>query len=276
MHILCQEHYGTPYPPAQSLTLLPGASATSERATGPEDHAAPSPLAVIAVPGCTALATSTNSNHLPSHIAIEKHLGLDKKNCRLTPSTNLSVVRQQSADLAWPLPKYVSHAASNWRAPAFQFPCTPFLICVSLWYFEASLRRMPIPRIARAPLTSKEPEACPYCGSHHLTRRGTRKKKLEIVQLWRCAACKRVFTPGPAALRNRTYPVRMILSSLTDYDTGYTLEETAARLKKRTRRNVSPSTIAAWLEQYKQHCNYRRLRSRRASHASLRIRPSAR
>src|ERR1700724_2537230 len=99
-----------------------------------------------------------------------------------------------------------------------------------------------IPRIALAPLTSKQPEACPHCGSHVLTRRGTRKKKLEIVQLWRCASCKRVFTPGPAALRNKTYPLRMILSALTDYDTGYALEETAARLKKKSHRAVSPST----------------------------------
>jgi hypothetical protein len=54
----------------------------------------------------------------------------------------------------------------------------------------------------------------------------------------------------------------MILSALTDYDTGFTLEQTAARLKKKTHRNVSPSTIASWLEQYKRHCSYRRLRAR--------------
>ena len=60
-----------------------------------------------------------------------------------------------------------------------------------------------------------EAEACPHCGSHSLTRRGTRKKTLEIVQLWRCSSCKRVFTPGPAALRNKTYPLSMILSALT-------------------------------------------------------------
>jgi transposase-like protein len=120
----------------------------------------------------------------------------------------------------------------------------------------------PFPRIARVPLTTKQPEACPQCGSHSLTRRGTRRKKLEIVQLWRCASCKRVFTPGPAALRNKTYPLRMILSALTDYDTGYTLEETAARLKKKTHRNVSPSTIATWLEEYARHCSYRRLRAK--------------
>src|SRR5207237_708351 len=105
----------------------------------------------------------------------------------------------------------------------------------------------PIPRIARVPLTSKVPEACPHCGGHNLTRRGMRKKKLEIVQLWRCSSCKRVFTPGPAALHNKTYPLRMILSALTDYDIGYSLDETAARLKKKAHRRVSPSTIAAWL-----------------------------
>ncbi len=118
-----------------------------------------------------------------------------------------------------------------------------------------------IPKSARVPLTAKQPEACPHCGGRNLARRGTRKKKLEIVQLWRCLACKRTFTPGPAALRNRTYPLRMVLSALTDYDTGFTLEETAARLKKKTRRIVSPSTIASWFEQYKRHCSYRRLRA---------------
>src|SRR6266576_1659434 len=103
-----------------------------------------------------------------------------------------------------------------------------------------------MPRAARAPHSSKNPDACPYCGSHVLTRRGTRRKKLEIVQLWRCASCKRVFTPGPAALRNKTYPLRMILSALTDYDLGYSLEETAARLKKKAHRRVSTSTISVW------------------------------
>jgi transposase-like protein len=116
------------------------------------------------------------------------------------------------------------------------------------------------PRIARVPLTAKQPEACPHCGGRNLTRRGTRRKKLEIVQLWRCAACKRTFTPGPAALHNKTYPLRMILSALTDYNLGYSLEETAARLHKKAHRRVSTSTITAWLNEYKKHCSYRRLR----------------
>jgi transposase-like protein len=122
-----------------------------------------------------------------------------------------------------------------------------------------------IPRIARAPLTSKQPDACPYCGSHNVTRKGTRRKKLEIVQQWRCSSCKRKFTPGPAALRNKTYPLRMILSALTDYDLGYSLEQTAVRLQKKAHRRVSASTISAWLNDYKQHCSYRRLRRERVA-----------
>src|SRR6267154_5003338 len=110
----------------------------------------------------------------------------------------------------------------------------------------------PIPRIARVPLTSKGPEACPHCGSRNLTRRGTRKKKLEIVQLWRCASCKRIFTPGPRALHNKTYPLRMILSALTDYDLGYSLDATAERLQKKAHRHVSPTTIMTWLAEYKE------------------------
>jgi transposase-like protein len=117
-----------------------------------------------------------------------------------------------------------------------------------------------LPRIARVPHTSKVPEACPYCGGRNLTRRGVRKKKLEIVQLWRCSSCKRVFTPGPAALRNKTYPLRTILGALSDYNLGYSVETTTARLRKNSGRHVSPSTITSWLHEYQQHCTYRRLR----------------
>lgn len=120
----------------------------------------------------------------------------------------------------------------------------------------------PVPQIARTPLTTKQPESCPHCGGHSLSRRGTRRKKLEIVQLWRCGACKRTFTPAPEAMRNKTYPLRIILSAISDYDVGYTLDETAARLKAKANRSVSPSTIASWLRDYAPHCSYRRLRSK--------------
>jgi hypothetical protein len=49
----------------------------------------------------------------------------------------------------------------------------------------------------------------------------------------------------------------MILGALSDYDLGYSLEETALRLRKKSGRHVSPSTITAWLRECQQHCTYR-------------------
>src|SRR5262245_19885496 len=119
---------------------------------------------------------------------------------------------------------------------------------------------MAIPRIARAPHTSKPPDACPHCGGRSLSRRGTRKKKFEIVQLWKCASCKRTITPAPDALRNKTYPLRMILDALTTYSLGYSHEETRRRIKARTGRCVSDSTLSAWIAEHDDVMSYRRLR----------------
>ena len=122
------------------------------------------------------------------------------------------------------------------------------------------MSRSPL-RPATAPHTNKPPGECPYCGSRVITRKGVRKKKLEIVQLWRCGSCKRLFTPGPAALRNKTYPIRLVLQALTLYNLGYTLGETAKRLKSKAGRAVSPTTIATWIGAHKEQTTFRRLRA---------------
>ena len=122
------------------------------------------------------------------------------------------------------------------------------------------MSRSPL-RPATAPHTNKPPGACPYCGSRVITRKGVRKKKLEVVQLWRCASCKRLFTPGPAALRNKTYPIRLVLQALTLYNLGYSLGETAKRLKSKAGRAVSPTTIATWIGAHKEQTTFRRLRA---------------
>lgn len=122
------------------------------------------------------------------------------------------------------------------------------------------MSRSPL-RPATVPHTNKLPLECPHCGSHAVSRKGVRKKKLEIVQLWHCASCKRKFTPGPAALRNKTYPIRTVLKALTLYNLGYSLPETAKRLKPKSGRAVSPSTIATWIDAHPQETTFRRLRA---------------
>jgi transposase-like protein len=76
----------------------------------------------------------------------------------------------------------------------------------------------------------KPPDLCPHCNSKRLIKKGTRKKKLEDVPLYRCRACGRTFAPGPRAIRNKTYPLPEILETFTLYDRGNTLEETAEKI----------------------------------------------
>jgi transposase-like protein len=116
------------------------------------------------------------------------------------------------------------------------------------------------PRIARVPHTEKRPERCPHCASTNLSRKGTRHKKIEIVQLWRCASCKRAFTPTPAELRNKTYPLRIVLDAITLYDLGYSLDETAEKARIRGGHRVARSTLAAWLSSHRPLITYARLR----------------
>ncbi len=117
-----------------------------------------------------------------------------------------------------------------------------------------------IPRSARVPHTEKRPERCPHCGSAAISRKGTRRKKIEIVQLWRCASCKRVFTPTPAPLRNKTYPLRIVLDAITLYNLGYTMQAMADKIQSRQGYRAGRSTIAAWLAEHRSLTTYTRLR----------------
>jgi transposase-like protein len=117
-------------------------------------------------------------------------------------------------------------------------------------------------RTYRVAHTEKRPERCPRCGSAAIAKKGTRKKKIEIVQLWRCASCKSVFTPGPAGLRNKTYPLRIVLDAITLYNLGYSVEETAEKIRLRFGRRAARSTIALWLVEHRELTTYARLRSK--------------
>jgi transposase-like protein len=85
---------------------------------------------------------------------------------------------------------------------------------------RAAQRRSPI----------KPPDRCPHCNSRRLIKKGTRKKKLEDVPLYRCRACGRTFSTGPRVIRNKTYPLPEILEAFTLYDRGNTLDETAEKI----------------------------------------------
>jgi hypothetical protein len=118
---------------------------------------------------------------------------------------------------------------------------------------------MPSPT-RRSPI--KTPERCPSCNSRNIAPKGSRTKKLETVRLYRCRACGRGFTPGPRAMRNKTYPLNEIFEALTAYNRGLLLEDTARRLSSRHGHTVNPATISRWLASHPGLTTYRRLRAR--------------
>jgi hypothetical protein len=107
----------------------------------------------------------------------------------------------------------------------------------------------------------KPPERCPHCGSRKIAPKGTRAKKLETIRLYICRACDRRFSPGPRAIRNKTYPIAEILDALTDYNRGHSLEEVSRLLSSRHGHSISPSTISRWLSAHPALTTYRRLRA---------------
>ncbi len=123
---------------------------------------------------------------------------------------------------------------------------------------------------------SRRAEFCPYCYSKNFVKRGTRRKKLEVVQLYKCGQCRRTFTAQ--FIKGKRYPTKLIIDAISIYNLGYGLEETARLINERyglgkkepvssAQRagnfgtGVRASTIADWNNEYASLCRYSRLRS---------------
>ncbi len=99
---------------------------------------------------------------------------------------------------------------------------------------------------------------CAYCAGIDIVKKGTREKMLEIVQLWYCNSCKRVFTPQ--SVKGKTYPLSIIIDGISYYNLGFSLEQSCKILKEKFGFDVQPSTLAAWVEEFKDLCRYYRYR----------------
>ncbi len=106
--------------------------------------------------------------------------------------------------------------------------------------------------------TEKIAESCPYCFSKQFVKRGTRKKKLETVQLYLCGDCKRTFTAQ--FIKGKHFPMNLIIEGLNYYNLGFGLEETCRLLNQKFNVNPEASTLSNWVNQYSELCRYSRLR----------------
>jgi ribosomal protein L37AE/L43A len=101
-------------------------------------------------------------------------------------------------------------------------------------------------------------QRCVYCQGTAVVRRGHRKKKFELVQLWRCRSCGRTFTAQGAS--GKTYPIRLILQALMLFYQGETRERTVQRIRQRFGIAVPVRTLASWLAEYRELTTYAPMR----------------
>ncbi len=110
------------------------------------------------------------------------------------------------------------------------------------------------------------PPPCPYCSSTQITRAGKRYNQNGPVQLYSCTICSRKFRDRTQ--RNTTYPIRAIIETLSLYNRGYTLEESARRAGKKHRLTISRQTASTWMKRYSAYFPYFKIRSTIASNYS--------
>ena len=99
---------------------------------------------------------------------------------------------------------------------------------------------------------------CPYCNSKEVIKRGRRKTKYEVRQLFYCKHCQKTFTQQK--VKGYSYPLKVILDGISFYNTGWTLEESCNLLKEKFGLDVKPSTLSDWVKEFKELCSYTRMR----------------
>lgn len=120
------------------------------------------------------------------------------------------------------------------------------------------LRAVGAGRKAGAQHESKPTENCPYCRSTDIIRKGIRNNKYGEVQRFYCRHCKRRFSP--LVNKGKTFPLRVILDSITLYNRLYTLEAAAAAVTTKYGITVSRQNVRNWIDGYRDYLPFLRLR----------------
>jgi transposase-like protein len=103
-------------------------------------------------------------------------------------------------------------------------------------------------------------DLCPYCLSKDFVKRGTRKNKNQIVQLYLCRnfGCGRTFTAQD--IKGKHFPLHIIIESMSYYNLGFSLEQTCQIIKKKFGVAPESATLSDWINEYKPLCRFERLR----------------
>ncbi len=106
-------------------------------------------------------------------------------------------------------------------------------------------------------ISYKNLEKCPYC-SGKIVKRGIRKKKFEEVQIYYCKPCDKRFTSQ--ITKNKTYPLKVIIDSLTFYNKLNSFEEISELIFEKYGIKITPQIVSRWIKEYKKYLPFLRMR----------------
>ncbi|HZX45026.1 MAG TPA: hypothetical protein VFF28_05070 [Candidatus Nanoarchaeia archaeon] len=101
---------------------------------------------------------------------------------------------------------------------------------------------------------------CPNCMSKSILKKGYRKNKMEKTPKYYCKGCGRYFV-GRKML-NKSYPANVILTAISLYNKGMTLEQASLEINKRFHVKTYPKLISTWLKEFSKVCAFRRIRGK--------------
>ena len=94
-----------------------------------------------------------------------------------------------------------------------------------------------------------EPDECTYCKSSRIVKRGTRKNRRGLTQIYWCKACKRRFVVDLGFSRMKCSP-QVITASLDLFFKGISLRKISDHLKQFYNVTVNCSTVLRWVQRY--------------------------
>jgi len=99
---------------------------------------------------------------------------------------------------------------------------------------------------------------CQECNSSNIIKKGTRKNKNQTIQRYKCKTCSKIFTQK--GLKHKSYPAKIILNAISNYNLGNTLERAAKLINSRFKTNITPKNVQLWVNEFKEQLPYFKVR----------------
>jgi PD-(D/E)XK nuclease superfamily len=112
----------------------------------------------------------------------------------------------------------------------------------------------------RALRNTRQGPPCPECHCPNTIRKGKRRNRMRSLQVYQCCECLHRFTLGDAS-KHKSYPLKAILDTISTFNSGHSLSETQAIIRRRFHLNIPERTMSSWIAEHRALATYARLRS---------------